>query len=88
MIVGRTAELETIDAFLASTGGVLLLEGEAGPHEHADGTSPQVDAPEAPRMQAHRHDDGTVESHPIIEPATTPASDEAEAPEEHHDHQP
>ena len=31
MIVGRTAELEAIDAFLASSGGgVLLLEGELG----------------------------------------------------------
>src|SRR5262249_24963861 len=29
-IVGRAAELEAIDAFLASSGGALLLEGELG----------------------------------------------------------
>ena len=62
---------------------------KAAPHEHAPGTPTHVDAPAAPKMQTHRHADGTVESHPVTEPATAPADGAADAkePQKNHDHQ-
>lgn len=61
---------------------------EAAPHAHAPGTKPHADAPAPPKMQTHRHADGTVESHPVAEPATTPADDAVDADEakEKHEH--
>jgi mono/diheme cytochrome c family protein len=62
---------------------------DAAPHEHAPGTPPHVDAPAPPKMQTHRHADGTVESHPVVEPASKPAdaAADAEEAEDHPDHQ-
>lgn len=67
---------------------------DAAPHAHAPGTPPHADAPAPPRMQAHRHADGTVESHPVDKPATPPPhdaagadeADEADEAKDNHDH--
>ena len=62
---------------------------EAAPHAHAPGTPPLVDVPAPPKTKTHRHADGTVESHPVVEPATTPADDatDSEEAKDSHDHQ-